>query len=242
MPVVAVVLILILLFIIFLLRTPMGRGRIGEFKVKMIIGKSKKGYRYVINDLRIRSYDGKTSQIDHVVIQANGVFVIETKNYSGRIYGNDQQVEWTQVLQYGKVKNKFYNPIKQNKTHIYRMNQILDVQVPIFSAVVFVQGNTKFISAQGVYTLFELKHLISQPTTSLISVDQMEHIYSVLTQAKKESNLSTAEHISNIRNMHKNIQNLICPRCGGTLLIRTHNNSSFYGCSNYPKCLFTKRM
>ena len=54
--------------------------------------------------------NGKTSQIDHIVINSEGVFVIETKNYAGRIYGNDNQLEWTQVLVYGKVKNKLkYN-------------------------------------------------------------------------------------------------------------------------------------
>lgn len=118
MPIVATGFVLVLLFIILLLRTPAGRGRIGEFKVKMIIGKNKKGYRYVINDLRIRSNDGKTSQIDHVVIQANGVFVIETKNYSGKIYGDAQQREWTQVLQYGKVKKILQSNQAKHNPHL----------------------------------------------------------------------------------------------------------------------------
>ena len=49
----------------------------------------------------------KTHQIDHVIVSSKGIFSVETKNYSGRIYGEDNQKEWTQVLNYGKVKNKF---------------------------------------------------------------------------------------------------------------------------------------
>ena len=59
--------------------------------------------------------EGKTSQIDHVVINPRGVFVIETKNYSGRIYGSENQLEWTQVLSYGRVKHKLYNPPRVNQ-------------------------------------------------------------------------------------------------------------------------------
>ena len=38
-----------------------------------------------------------------------------------------------------------------------------------------------------------------------------------------------------------------CPRCGGTLILRTakhgiNKGNSFYGCSNYPKCRYIKNL
>lgn len=82
----------ILLFYAFL-TTPKGKGWIGETRVKWIIKKTKIGVRYVINNLVIKTDDNKTCQIDHILINSNGIFVIETKNYSGRIYGQENQLE-----------------------------------------------------------------------------------------------------------------------------------------------------
>lgn len=218
------------------------RGWIGELKVKRRIGKTKKGVRYVINNLRIQINEDITSQIDHVVIQSNGIFVIETKNYSGRIYGKENQLEWTQVLKFGKVKNKFYNPLKQNKTHIYRISQLFENHIPLFSVVVFVQGNTQFIDAPCIYTLSELKKLLNNLSKQLLTIPQMEYIFSTLLQVKKNSKFSTSKHIRNIKKNQKAIKDLICPRCGAFLALRTHNGKSFYGCSNFPKCKFTKKI
>ncbi len=115
--------IIIAVAIVFF-RTPVGKGIWGEFQVRLVLGKNKQDKKYVINDLMIVN-EGKSSQIDHLIIARTGIFVIETKNYAGRIYGQENQHDWTQVLSYGKVKNKFYNPILQNKTHIYALSQII---------------------------------------------------------------------------------------------------------------------
>ena len=61
----------------------------------------------------IADNEGHTSQIDHIFIHPTGIYVIETKNSTGRIYGSEGDQEWTQVLHYGKKKYKMYNPLKQ---------------------------------------------------------------------------------------------------------------------------------
>lgn len=95
------------------LQAPSVRGKRGEKRVRTVLGETQEGLRYVFNDFKITD-EGMSCQIDHILINQNGVFVIETKNYSGNIYGTDEQREWTQVLAYGKVKNKIYNPVKQH--------------------------------------------------------------------------------------------------------------------------------
>ena len=73
------------------LTTPKGRGWIGETRVKFVIGKTKPGIRCVLNDCKMRVTEDKTTQIDHILVNERGVFVIETKNYTGRIYGHENQ-------------------------------------------------------------------------------------------------------------------------------------------------------
>lgn len=99
MPFLIIIPIILIIILVVYLKRPETRGRRGENRVKWVIGETIENDQYVINDLILMN-DGKTTQIDHIVINPRGVFVIETKNYSGEIYGNENQREWTQVLAY----------------------------------------------------------------------------------------------------------------------------------------------
>ena len=48
--------------------------------VKILSSLDENEYK-VLNDVMVRTQNGKTSQIDHIVVSAYGIFVIETKNY-----------------------------------------------------------------------------------------------------------------------------------------------------------------
>ena len=69
----------------------------------------------IFNNLLFES-NGRSTQIDHIVVSPYGVFVIETKGYKGWILGGENSEYWTQVIY--KSKHKFYNPIKQNEGHV----------------------------------------------------------------------------------------------------------------------------
>lgn len=236
-----IVIAIVGLFLFFILRKTKfkSKGQMGEDAVKRVIGKTKKYSQYVFNDYMLKNED-KTTQIDHIVINKYGVFVIETKNYSGRIYGNENQLEWTQVLSYGKVKNKLYNPLKQNCTHIYNINKVLNGNFPITSLVVFVQNNTAYIDASNVIPLYDLKKHLKGKGDAVLSVDQMEAAYLSLFEADVKGVISQSEHIENINKMKENLKAGICPRCGGELVERKGKYGIFWGCSNYPKCRFIK--
>ena len=223
-----------------ILESPIGKGWLGEMIVRFVLGKTAEGEKYVVNDLRLHIDEGKTSQIDHVFINNKGVFVIETKNYSGRIYGDESRLEWTQVLKYGKIKNKLYNPIRQNKTHIYHIANILPEGTPLKSAIVFIQGNTKYIDAKNVFSPFELKSYVNEGDV-VLSNEQMEEIYNALVNAN-DKKISNREHVENIQKMKNDIENNVCPRCGKKLVVRKSKNGEFMGCSGYPECKFTKKI
>lgn len=209
------------------------RGQYGENVVRKVIGATIENEQYVINDL-ILINEGKSSQIDHIVINPRGVFVIETKNYSGDIYGDENQREWTQVLAYGNVKEKLYNPLKQNATHVYNVKKIVG-NLPVRSLVVFVQNNTRNVNAENVIPLFKLKSVLDTGE-SVISAEQMAKAYEALVAERTE--LSIEEHVENIKQRRQDLANGICPRCGGRLVLRNGKYGEFYGCSNYPKCKF----
>jgi hypothetical protein len=96
-------------------------GEIGEYKINVQLDQLPKTWRY-FDDLLIRNPRSKTgySQIDHVVINPYGVFVIETKNYSGEIKGLKADKYW-----YVNNKFKMYSPLFQNYGHIQTLKEVL---------------------------------------------------------------------------------------------------------------------
>lgn len=118
------------------------KGKIGEAIVNTTNNlKLDKTLYTSLKDITIKLSDGSTTQIDHIIVSQFGIFVIETKNMKGWIYGSDKQKIWTQNI-YGN-KNTFQNPIHQNYKHIKAIEELLGFSNNIHSIVVFV-GECKF--------------------------------------------------------------------------------------------------
>ena len=225
------------------LSLPYIKGKRGEKQVSKVLNRLAKKYDgYVINDVIIPGEGDKTSQIDHVFLSRSGFFVIETKNYAGYIYGAENQQQWTQVLAYGKKRCSFYNPIKQNQTHIVRLNKLTDEHNFFKSIVVFTNGNISHVSGGNVCTIRKLAKTIENSANSSISEIVVNEVYSIINGYKLNPIKTNKEHVKEIKQMAKDIDNNICPRCGGKLVLRTSRDGrQFYGCSNYPRCTFIKK-
>ena len=100
------------------LRNYKNPGQFGEYSIEYALTNNNlPGELVVFRNLYIPA-NNKTVEIDLLMIHEKGIFVFESKNYSGWIFGSADQLYWTQCLQNG-TRHKFYNPIRQNDTHIY---------------------------------------------------------------------------------------------------------------------------
>ena len=110
----------------------------------------------IFHDLYVDKRWNRYSQIDLAIVTRVGIFVIEVKHYSGWIFGRGTDRQWTQVLNYGKEKYRFYNPVKQNEGHIAALSQQLSRYgyIPFYSVIVFCGDcqlrNVSFIP-EGVF-------------------------------------------------------------------------------------------
>lgn len=116
--------ILALLFVLSIVAEVLARskrlkGKVGEELIEGILEKlNKKVYGKILKNVYIPKNESESSEIDVVYITTKGIFVIESKNLSGWIFGKEKDQYWTSSLPAGKgksIKNKFYNPIKQNE-------------------------------------------------------------------------------------------------------------------------------
>lgn len=119
-------------------------GWLGETYTEFELGFGKLfGHKgKMLRNIYIPKEDGTTSEIDVIYITRKGIFVIESKNYSGWIFGKAGDKEWVASLP-NKQKNRFYNPIKQNQSHIKWLgNYLNDDTIPLFSIIAFSERCT----------------------------------------------------------------------------------------------------
>lgn len=229
--------------IIFRIFQPKIKGYLGEKSVATILSFLPSDKYKIINDILIKS-NGRTIQIDHLVISIYGIFVIETKNYKGWITGSDNSEYWTKNM-FGN-KYKFYNPIKQNKAHILALNKQLGIRLNNFIPIIaFSNGaDLRINTAYNVIYTTQINRLIKEYTDIKFQETDIQKLYEKISQLNIVSPEARKQHISEVRNIiatkEQMTQQGICPRCGHSLVFRSGKYGDFFGCSNYPKCRFTK--
>lgn len=158
---------------------------------------------HLLNHITLKIGDS-TTQIDHILVSRFGVFVIETKDYSGWIFANAKHSTWTQVLYGGKFK--FQNPIFQNLRHLQAVQELLDFLPPsaIKSVVVFV-GSAEFKTEvpAGVCTLSGLMDYIRNHSEEVLSLNRVQFSVGRLETARLAvSGETDLEHLQNLERRH----------------------------------------
>ena len=193
------------------------------------------------NDIILETETG-TTQIDHVILSRFGVFVIETKNYNGWIYGGEKQKNWTQNL-FGK-KHIFQNPLHQNYKHTMALAKRLQINHDKLLPIIFFIGDAELKSNFPPNVMNKgLSAYIKTFNKVLFSEMELERLNALMDQLKKEKMISTSMHVKNLRGRYSDLTK--CPKCGSLLVERTIKNgpkagAKFLGCSSFPKCKYIK--
>jgi hypothetical protein len=158
---------------------------------------------HLLNHVTLPMPDGST-QIDHILVSRFGVFVIETKHFSGWIFANAKQAKWTQVL--FMRKSSFQNPIFQNLRHVRAVGDLLDFLPTnsIRSAVVFT-GNAEFKTEvpEGVFELMDFIEHVRSSSVQVMSANRMQFCVGRLEAARLAiSGQTDIEHIQNLERRH----------------------------------------
>ncbi|MEA4826893.1 MAG: nuclease-related domain-containing protein [Clostridium sp.] len=190
--------LIILAIIAFILSLPKVKGIIGETAVSGLLSSLDSEEYKVLNDIMIRKKDGKTTQIDHIIVSDYGIFVIETKNYAGWIFGKENDKYWTQVLN-KRTKNKFFNPIFQNKGHINALKELICKDIPYYSIVAFSTKATLKNKMSNVVYMSQLNKAIRQYTDKAISKKEVINICNIIKRANILDKEVKKEHVKMVR-------------------------------------------
>jgi restriction system protein len=220
------------------------RGWIGEkmTTLGMWLRLDRKIYRRV-NDVILTSSNG-TTQIDHVIVSVYGLFVIETKNMGGWIFGSANEGTWTQ--QFFSNRFKFQNPLRQNYRHTKCLAEILHLADEMLHSVVFFIGDAQLKTTLPENVLTKgLSAYIMGFTKPVLEPAQVSEIELQLRALKAGRTVNRSAHLESLKERHASVTR--CPKCGGLLKSRLAKRgamagNTFYGCTNFPRCRYTKEI
>ncbi len=183
----------------------LNKGLFGEYLIVNELEKFPGMHKTLVNLYIPKENSNELTEIDILFIHENGIYVIESKNYSGWIFGREKDYKWTQVFP-NKKKFKFYNPIKQNHTHINALQKIIHDQPKEFfiSMIVFNNGCT----LKSIEVTSATIHVITRRNLSMIdrmnqhTLEKRVPVFSIYGKLSKFTNVSEKikeEHISNLQ-------------------------------------------
>lgn len=240
--------ILLIIIVIIFFKSPFMKGKIGEGIVNFTNSAVLNETIYTpVKNVTLQLSDGSTTQIDHILVSKYGLFVIETKNMKGWIFGDEHQKEWTQQI--FKDKYHFQNPLRQNYRHLKALEEILEVPPTALTSVIAFVGECTFKTTmpENVFRGISYTKYIKSFDQERLNPLQIRQILSKLQRKRLEQSFTTDRaHVQNLKErMEQSVVSstdaMTCNRCGSKMVLRQNkkNGEEFYGCSNYPKCKHT---
>lgn len=161
-------------------------GRRGEYIVTNIIQEVLESGDVLLTNVEVE-YEGQLAELDDVVINHNGIFIIEVKNYSGRIFGNEEDPVWAKYKRTpagNTYEKNVDNPIKQVKRQVHILANYLRKNrqhVWVEGYVYFVRGNSPIESDYILETPEAIDKVLHSPGKMALSREDINHIMELLS-------------------------------------------------------------
>ena len=185
------------------------RGWFGEKKTtfNMWLSLDSKKYRRFHNVI-IPSKSG-TTQIDHIVVSIYGLFIVETKNMKGWIFGSEDKPKWTQTLY--RNKYAFQNPLRQTYRQKKVLSEFLELSESFIYPIVYFVGDCTFKTPLPSNVLrSRLGRYIKQFRKPVLSHQYVEYLIKQLEQHIAGSSLKRKDHLRSLH--HRHSSNTVCPK------------------------------
>ncbi len=184
------------------------KGLYGEYRTYLQL-KNISGKPCFLFNVYVPKENKETVEIDCIMIHETGIYVFESKNYSGWIFGNETRRKWTQVLNKSK-KTYFFNPILQNNVHIKWLKNLIKEEIPFYSYIVFSERCTlkKIDLKSNQHVVIKRNQLLKEintrilKSTIVLNSSQIQNIYKLLSLYTNVSDSTKKEHIEVLQNKY----------------------------------------
>ncbi|KIP65056.1 nuclease [Vibrio alginolyticus] len=236
-----------LLLIVSVFKSRWLKGVFGEFLVNRLLSKLPESDYTLIKDVTLPTNDG-TTQVDHIVVSRYGIFVVETKNMKGWIFGSARQKQWTQKIY--RHSSKFQNPLHQNYKHIKALETLLGCSEEHLHSVIVFIGDSTFkteMLPNITYARGSIRY-IQQFNDVVFSDNDYARLTESINRLKlKRGVITDLKHRKHVKEVvASKVSSNECPRCGSEMVLRETKRGEnigkqFWGCSTFPKCRAVKQ-
>jgi restriction system protein len=215
------------------------KGKLGEFLVNRAFKKHLNPASYtVLHDVTLPTEEGST-QIDHVVISLFGIFVVETKNMSGWIFGSAKNSKWAQTFH--RRKFTFQNPLRQNFKHQKVLSELTGLPDSKLHSLIIFTGSATFktsMPANVTRRAAGVMYIRSFDQQVLSAGETSRAIETIRAGRLAPGRATNRQHVAGLRERQ---QKSACPECDGPMVKRTAKRGTqagnqFWGCIAFPKC------
>lgn len=231
-----------LLLLVSIFKSRWFKGMFGEFLVNKLLSQLPESDYKLIKDVTLPT-EGGTTQIDHVVVSKFGIFIVETKNMKGWIFGSKSQKYWTQKIY--RHTSKFQNPLHQNYKHVKTLESLLGLDSSkLHSVIVFIGDSTfKTDMPNNVTHARGCLDYIKQFIQPVFSEAEYGQVIKAINEVKlKKGVVTDLKHIQHVKELVASKENKKqCSRCGSEMVVRKtkrgeNKGKQFWGCFSFPKC------
>ncbi|HAS8590208.1 TPA: nuclease [Vibrio vulnificus] len=236
-----------LLLIVSVFKSRWLKGVFGEFLVNRLLSNLPESDYTLIKDVTLLTNDG-TTQVDHIVVSRYGIFVVETKNMKGWIFGSARQKQWTQKIY--RHSSKFQNPLHQNYKHIKALETLLGCSEEHLHSVIVFIGDSTFkteMPPNVTYARGSIRY-IQQFNDVVFSDNDYAWLTESINRLKlKRGVITDLKHRKHVKEVvASKVSSNECPRCGSEMVLRETKRGEnigkqFWGCSTFPKCRAVKQ-
>ncbi|EMI7298451.1 nuclease-related domain-containing protein [Vibrio harveyi] len=236
-----------LLLIVSVCKSRWLKGAFGEFLVNRLLSKLPESDYTLIKDVTLPTSDG-TTQVDHIVVSKYGIFVVETKNMKGWIFGSARQKQWTQKIY--RHSSKFQNPLHQNYKHIKALETLLGCSEEHLHSVIVFIGDSTFkteMPPNVTYARGSIRYILHFNEVVFSDKDYARLTESINQIKLKRGVITDLKHRKHVKEVvTSKASSNQCPRCGSKMVLRETKRGEnigkqFWGCSTFPKCRAVKQ-
>jgi len=200
-----IILIVIVTLLSALFKSPWFKGKWGEFQIALLFKLFlPKDCYTVLHNITLPTEDD-TTQIDHIVVSRYGIFVVETKNLKGWIFGSERQDTWTQKI--FKVSHKFQNPLRQNYKHTQTLGSLLELDSSVIHSVVVFIGDSTFKTPMPPNVTYArgCTDYIKSKKNAVLSQEQVARICADISRGALRKSFTTDRmHVKHVKEIVRN--------------------------------------
>lgn len=169
------------------------------------------GLAKILVDLLIPSYNGHTNQLDLIFINRTGIYVIEVKNFTCNLEGNNTD-DWVRK-EFNGQRNKIHNPVKQNLSHIKSLQKLLHhYPSEYFKNIILISDECKFKYDNNTDLEYETRVInysdlkatvrdLTKNSEEVFSDENIYRIYNELSEYARYSDEDRKRHLEYVQNI-----------------------------------------